>query len=161
MSALLLRHYAAAPVSVVTSRQQIDRPNMKPRGFWLSVDSCEQNWPHWCEGERFGLDRLAVAHDVSLRPTARVLTLRSDVDLWCFTRDYRKEAYPNLRDYFGIQWDKVAERWQGIIITPYLWSMRLDQRTSWYYGWDCASGCIWDADAIESIAPIQSERQAA
>jgi hypothetical protein len=29
--------------------------------------------------------------------------------------------------------------------------LQLDEFTSWYYGWDCASGCIWDVDAIERV----------
>jgi hypothetical protein len=50
-----------------------------------------------------------------------------------------------------IDWQRVAEQHQGIIITPYQWECRYS--IDWYYIWDCASGCIWDPDAIESIAP--------
>lgn len=35
--------------------------------------------------------------------------------------------------------------------------MRLDNRCTWYYGWDCASGCIWDKDAIEHYYLIKEQ----
>ena len=31
---------------------------------------------------------------------------------------------------------------------------RLDMETRWYYGWDCASGCVWDASAVQSVEPL-------
>ena len=28
----------------------------------------------------------------------------------------------------------------------------------WYYGWDCASGCIWDPAAVAEIKPRFADR---
>jgi hypothetical protein len=28
----------------------------------------------------------------------------------------------------------------------------VDDNCGWYYGWDCASGCIWDSAAVERVA---------
>lgn len=56
--------------------------------------------------------------------------------------------------FFGspmINWPAVAIEYQGVIVAPYSW----ERRNSWYYPWDCASGCIWDAAAIESITVDQ------
>jgi hypothetical protein len=55
---------------------------------------------------------------------------------------------------FEIEWRKVAERFDGIIIAPYIWQRRLDLESSWYYSWDCASGCIWNASAVREIVPM-------
>ena len=89
--------------------------------------------------------------DIRLRTPAR-----ATVGLDRFTAEYGdNERYCRM-----IQWDRVAERYQGIVITPYIWSRRLEPETHWYYPWDCASGCIWDGEAVESItvlAPMACE----
>lgn len=38
---------------------------------------------------------------------------------------------------------------------PYQWRRRNERGFSWYYGWDCASGCIWRASAIREIRLIE------
>lgn len=48
----------------------------------------------------------------------------------------------------------IGARYDGIVITPYVWSMRLDRSAFWYYGWDCASGCIWNASAVAELVPL-------
>lgn len=58
-----------------------------------------------------------------------------------------------------INWPMVADRYQGIVIAPYLWSRRMDGGL-WYYGWDCASGCIWDAAAVASVTARQAAEAA-
>jgi hypothetical protein len=56
-----------------------------------------------------------------------------------------------------IAWDRLRERYQGLIVTPYIWERRLTMGNGpdamWYYFWDCASGCIWDPAAIASVTP--------
>lgn len=149
---LRLKHYSDAPVEfrrepVIQDGFRFD----KPRGFWVSVEG-EDDWKTWCEAEEFGLGRLAVEHDVTLTVDANVLlidsldALREFADKWKVERgDYRD----------GIQWAVLEHFYDGIIIAPYQWGARLDPDTSFYYGWDCASGCIWNSDAIESITPVR------
>jgi hypothetical protein len=52
---------------------------------------------------------------------------------------------------YEIDWYRVAEQYDGIIITPYIYERRLTEYTTWYYSWDCASGCIWNGKAIANI----------
>lgn len=40
----------------------------------------------------------------------------------------------------------VAKDYDGIEIAPYQESLRYD--LEWYYGWDVASGCIWNFEGI-------------
>lgn len=54
-----------------------------------------------------------------------------------------------LRFHDYMNYGKVAEKYGGIEITPYLWEKRLN--SMWYYGWDCASGCVWDRSAVTGI----------
>lgn len=62
---------------------------------------------------------------------------------------------------YEIDWKKVTEEYQGIIISPYIWQRRLAPHTMWYYGWDVASGCIWDTDAIEEVKLVERRKKGA
>ena len=150
-------HYARESFTLDHTRgyvQSEPRAYAKPAGFWVSVAG-DDDWPSWCRDEQFGIDRLAVEHAVDLAPDANVLRIESGLDLGTFHERYAVETeaerrYPGSRQSWPIDWRVVAEDYDGVIIAPYQWSYRLD--LSWYCGWDCASGCIWNLDAIESMA---------
>lgn len=150
-----LTHYSKKKL-VITHTPRLrrgDEPPMKPTGLWVS-DDADQGWAEWCRNEDFRLDELAHAHAVTLVPDALLLWLRTEADLFWFTDVYadltlNKQIGINHRMW--IRWDQVAEDYQGLVITPYHWRVRMDQRIFWYYSWDCASGCIWDYTAIDSV----------
>jgi hypothetical protein len=138
----------------------------KPNGFWVSDDS-DHGWADWCLAEEFRLDGLRYRHRVTLSESANILGIHNGEQLEVFHEIYsvedefsrsfnRSYDYHDKKHYWPINWHAVAEKYDGIIITPYLWSHRLDG-PSWYYGWDCASGCIWNLAAIESVtaAPLK------
>ena len=50
-----------------------------------------------------------------------------------------------------IDWPRVASDYAGIEICPYLSSKRMDEDSFWYYGWDVASGCVWDSKGITDL----------
>lgn len=144
-----LIHYSSRGISSLYSVKE-QTVTHKPQGLWVSDDDCEDNWKTWCRGENFNLDRLTIPHRIVLSPNANVLILAQPHDLDAFTHIY-SGVIPgiNLGGYF-INWQKVAYMYQGIIITPYIYQRRLTAHTTWYYGWDCASGCIWDHTCIAS-----------
>lgn len=148
-------HFTNEPLISVRSIEQKPRYEAwseydKPRGLWLSVDG-EDDWSHWCESESFGIGSLRFRVGVDM---ARVLLLPSPIDLLDFTEKYGVDTG---RSYGrkAIDWGAVAKLHAGIVIAPYHWSRRLDERTNWYYGWDCASGCIWDSGAITFIREFE------
>ena len=136
---LILEHYSNLNLVVPHDVAQNPRDNFKPQGLWVSVKG-EDDWPSWCAREDFGCG--AICHRVELKPTARVLILSTPECLDIFDRMYGDGQQM-------IRWQEVAAEHAGLIITPYQWSRRFSHL--WYYGWDCASGCIWDASAIQSI----------
>jgi hypothetical protein len=148
-----LLHYSSKPLGVIDSIPQQKEPDHKPRGLWFSVGDGEDGWRAWCEVETFGLARLALITPIILKPSARVLWLRGGLEIDAFSREYGC-GYPFLKNDRGVEdivdWGRVAKAHDGIIIAPYVWSRRLDGRARWYYGWDCASGCIWNADAAQA-----------
>lgn len=147
-----LLHYSAEPLAADWTLDTEPRVQgaHKPSGFWVSVGEA---WKDWCEGEGFGLDRLAHCQEIVLAEGANILRVRTAEELDAFHDRFKTPAYPDyLSDhYYTINWDMVADEYQGIIIAPYIWERRLDFNTHWYYGWDCASGCIWDPAAIADI----------
>jgi hypothetical protein len=143
-----LVHYTNRPLPELELRTIADSADCfrKPRGLWVSDDDCEENWREWCLSERFGLERMTHVYDVEIADGADVVVLRSAWDIDGFTREWG-DWYEREK----IRWPDVQARYQGIIITPYIWERRLDRGANWYYGWDCASGCIWDPDALASV----------
>ena len=160
-----LMHYAAKPVGLVREWKYEQRePHSfgKPEGFWVSVQG-EDDWPSWCQHEEFDLGRLGYAHHVRLSSDANILRITSALELDEFTVKYAVQTeferrFTWKRDdkrKWPIDWRGVAAQLDGIIIAPYQWGQR--NATDWYYGWDCASGCIWNTAAIASVEPVAAE----
>jgi hypothetical protein len=129
----------------------------KPNGLWVSVEG-EDGWKEWCESEEFRLENLVISYEVKLKKKANILHLRTHEEIINFSK-----LYPFIKPQwdtpegrlicasYEIDWEKVAENYEGIIISPYQWECRLARESSWYYGWDCASGCIWDLECIKEF----------
>ena len=147
--------YADAPIAnegLIDCEQSSGRPSSykKPSGFWITDDS-ENCWRSWCMSERFSLESLTHKHEIVL-DESNILILRCPYDLDDFSRDFGTS-------HWCIDWPKVAARYDGLIITPYQWERRMDH--DWYYGWDCASGCIWKANAIKDIRLVAVDYEVA
>lgn len=164
---LVLEHYTDRPLVFDRSRvydQGRPRGFGKPVGFWVSVAG-EDDWPSWCRDQEFCLSNLEHCSRVVLAEDANILLVSTAEALDSFHTIYSTEErdLPPLQglDPFTVDfnrrqrpvnWPLVVEQWQGVVFAPYLWSMRFDG-PSFYYGLDCASGCIWDLDAIASVTP--------
>jgi hypothetical protein len=149
-----LSHYTAEPLLAVRSMPQPGtQPGWgaqpKPHGLWLSVDG-EDDWAAWCESEHFACGDKYHYRIYLARPES-VLRIDTALDLRVFTERYGSDMpYPYRKGNY-IDWPRVAQEHAGIVIAPYQWSCRLADDTFWYYSWDCASGCIWDADIIDRV----------
>lgn len=156
--ALSLSHYSAEPVLAVYSVEQTWRHGTpseyeKPKGLWLSVDG-EDDWAAWCESEKFGIG--SIRHRVELASGANILRCSDALDVRCLTERYSIDIPGSYSwRHRAVDWHRIAREYQGIIIAPYVWTCRLEMDTNWYYGWDCASGCIWDAAAVACIEPVR------
>lgn len=126
--------------------------NAKPNGFWVSIKG-DDDWKSWCESENFNLDKLVVSYEVKLKKNANIIHLKTPIEVFEFGKKfYLKNSDWQLKNYCGqIKWDDVKNNYQGIIISPYQWVCRMAVESRWYYGWDCASGCIWDLDCVETL----------
>lgn len=151
----------------------------KPCGLWFSVEDYQedQTWKTWCEDEKFHLECLSHRHKITLSPGAKILWLKTTDEIVDFSLKYKgndpehfekfrnpyvKQLQEEINKSLGrrtlpyiylINWQEVKAEFDGIIIAPYNWELRMD--LSWYYGWDCASGCLWDLTCIEEFKKIE------
>jgi hypothetical protein len=155
-----LSHFTDEPLVTLRSVEQPTKDYRsefdKPKGLWVSVDG-DDDWASWCAGSDFDIGQKR--YNVILKPEANILLIKSASALMDFTYDYGVEREDGYRRRY-IPWEIVAAKYQGIIIAPYQWGCRMHEETRWYYGWDCASGCIWDSAAIANTSEAR-EREVA
>ena len=118
----------------------------KPKGMWYGMGDSWINWvrsemPHWECNNVFKLEL----------DESKIIKLNNEEELLAFNQKYGEELYGATS---CIDWFEVSKKYSGIEIPNYMWSLRMDRRVSWYYGWDVASGCVWGEDAIVSIDKI-------
>lgn len=151
-----LAHYTKHIKLNVVSRDQTVQPHMKPYGLWVSDDNAELSWPKLQVYKNYQSKQPIYKHMLRLDPQHNVRIIRSIEELDAFSVAFDAGLPWNRTSTFGIRWRLVAERYQGIIITPYLHERRYSPLTNWYWSWDCASGCIWDINAIEYFQVLGS-----
>ena len=168
-------HWAPDPVKL-RRMSYPQRGHPKPNGFWFDVNG---SWKRWCGITQFRLERLRYRHTVAILDASRVLFLRNakEIDLFthkygrnlsghirllqsaedidAFTGQYGSDLVGDIRRHFTnyIMWEEVAEKHSGIVVNPY--SRARSQTYLWYYGWNCAGGCIWDTSVIRLGKPCE------
>jgi hypothetical protein len=151
-----LYHYANQLPAQLVDREQ-DTPlcaAFKPNGLWVSPDT-EDGWAAWSRDAGYRVDQLEERALVTLWPNAKVLRIEDEAGMLCLDEAYRRDLDGPLSNLglLRIDWRKVADEYDGILIAPYQGWARLDRRFLWYYPWDCASGCIWRVRAIQKFEP--------
>lgn len=164
-----LFHFSPKPIRKVTQRKyyqfnrvpwdrlppviQRKRPPGKPYGFWVS---CGEDWKRWCKSEEYGLNRLKYKYQVHLKKKDNLLRITTLEQLDDFSEKYGFDPFNNAYSYNpDIRWNLVYPKYQGVLIFPYFQDRRLHNATHWYYGWDCASGVIWDVSCIDRIELVR------
>jgi hypothetical protein len=140
-------------------------PHLKPPGFWYEVNDswfewCKVEMPHWVgladpstKGKKLPRDRqpYTLRYWVSVQE-ANLLYISDTTQFDEFVRIYGYDRLDSARfmgrpDY--IDWIEVANAgYDGVEISPYLWERRLEGGL-WYYGWDVASGVVWNPKNIK------------
>jgi len=150
-----LIHYSRVPIAKLRSRRQKGPYSRhdKPKGLWVSVEDSNHSWHDWCISQDFSIGALQFPHYVQLVPNANILLLDTDDKILEFSEEYLVDPpfKTSVSLNWFIDWKRLSREYHGIIIAPYSWGLRLDQRVSWYYGWDCASGVIWNKRAIAKL----------
>lgn len=151
----VLEHYADEPVTLEQRNyHQLDEAWAygKPDGLWLSVAG-DDDWPSWCRDNEFDPGGLTVRHRVVLDPGANILRLSTVGAMRDFDREF---GMPDYARRHGIRWGAVAQRYDGIMIAPFHRVLRFEM--DWYYGWDCASACVWNLNAISRFHVMEEDQ---
>lgn len=149
--AVSLFHYSRRKLRFSPSRKYQQRAaelDFKPSGLWLSDDG-DRGWREFCERENFRVESLAHRQEF-LCSTGSWAVLRSFSDILSFTDEFcaKGTLIPGVT---SIDWQRVKSAYGGLLITPYCYIARHDTRTFWYYGWDCASACVWDLRTVRAV----------
>jgi hypothetical protein len=112
----------------------------KPKGLWYSLGS---GWLDWNMTEYGKHHSFKSAYKLSIDMND-VLRIDTPEKLMEFDKTFAQGSTVN--------WQEVAKNYKGIDIIPYQSSLRME--LGWYYGWDIASGCVWDSSCIQKINKI-------
>jgi hypothetical protein len=134
----------------------------KPTGLWYAcgdewLDFLRYDMPTW-------MDDVNYVYEVMIGPKERwgsrgsapVLQIKTMGEIRAFTAQYgecEKDRWsPSQVRCWDIRWQDVADDFPGgIDICPYLSDARSLGYTSWYYGWDVASGCLWGPTGFRGL----------
>jgi hypothetical protein len=119
--------------------------SMKPGGFWYGFGS---EWIDWTRSQKPEWEGKYI-YSVDIGNT-NVLQINTHMELMQFTREYQANSneFGYVREEGAkIDWKKVAGKYGGIEINPYQSEARYQYM--WYYGWDIASGCVWNLSRIK------------
>ncbi len=128
----------------------------KPIGLWYGFND---SWINWCLAEQPNW-LTPYIYEIVLKED-RIKKINGLDEFDAFEKEYA--ASMELDDWFSltssfssrfgadrINYTKlVTDGYHGIEINPYLWERRLSRM--WYYGWDCASGCVWNKRSILDV----------
>jgi hypothetical protein len=126
----------------------------KPRGLWYGIGT---EWIDWVRGEMPEWESEHVFIIKVNEPRIKIIRTLDEID--AFTKEYGSNEGSSryrmtggsYKDY-SIDWRRVAADYDGIEIAPY--NYRARNEYIWYYGWDVASGCIWNKGALQDIKRI-------
>jgi hypothetical protein len=151
-------HYSDEPVLKIEDRRQqasADSRGSKPIGLWLSVVEQDgtDSWQTYCETRNWRLKDCRT--EIVLKENA-VLHLKDAAGIDWLTKLYGyipecREHEKSRPDFTrsAIRWERVAEKYGGIVIAPACVERRNENH--WYHTWDCASGCIWSPCAVTEL----------
>ncbi len=134
-------HMSKNPIYKLEQKEYLQLPGSKPNGLWYGfgkewIDWIETGMPHWK-----GVYIYEVYMDKS-----NILKIKGYSQIEDFTKEYILKDGQYSETYF-IDWKRVSLKYDGIEINPYMWKYRLE--LGWYYGWDVASGCVWNLDKVK------------
>ena len=114
----------------------------KPKGLWYG---CGDSWITWIKQEMPAkLDKANYLYEVILGE--EIIQISNDDEFGNFQSEFGFSSLAGV----AINWKEIQEQeYNGIEICPYNYERRM--KSDWYYGWDVASGCIWNLSGVSDI----------
>ncbi len=116
------------------------RIGFKPSGFWYGFGN---EWIDWTRSEMPNwIGKYIYKVDID---KSNILEIKTHMDFMMFTRKY--QSLKSGAEGQAIDWGVISKKYDGIEINPYQQEARYQYM--WYYGWDVASGCIWNLNKVK------------
>ena len=133
-------HMSKNPIYKLEQKDYNQSYGSKPNGLWYGfgkewLDWIDSEMPEW-KGEHI--------YKVNVN-TSNILQIKDYLEIENFTKEYLRRVQ-TLPSTFFIDWNRISLKYDGIEINPYMWKYR--HELLWYYGWDIASGCVWNLDKV-------------
>lgn len=135
--------------------------SIKPqKSLWLSdenqTDDC---WSSWCKNEEYENDPDWIPpHKFKFFiDESKILHVDNEEKIFRICLDYSRKseierAYTKQYRFIDrIRWHKLAEKYSGILISPWRKIYNRVKHPMFMYVWDCSSAAIWNEDAIIKI----------
>ena len=132
-------HMSKSPMTLNKKSYEQDIA-MKPAGFWYGFG---KSWIQWTKSEMPEWSGKYI-YEVIIK-TGNVLKIDTYEKLLKFNEEFSSQSAPGVS---FIDWANVAKKYDGIEIVPYQTKARMNYNLLWYYGWDVASGCVWNLDTV-------------
>lgn len=116
-------------------------------GFWASFDN---GWERWCSGEMPEW-LTGTRYSVKLRDDARICVVSNMEDAGNLPRvdGMQKEQYIT---HAPVDFEALSSMCDGILIDVSYGGPGLYNE---FYGWDCSSLCVFRAEAVTGLSPIE------
>ena len=127
--------------SEIISKVTNQRNSFKPNGLWYSIGF---DWLDFTinDFDSFYTEEKLYAFILNIK-SLNILKISNMEELTKFNDKFK--IGEDLTE--TIDWIEVSNQYDGIEISKYLYPDR--HLYMWYYGWDVASGCIWNTEKIK------------
>ena len=134
-----------------TKQTKPSHPLEKPKGLWYG---CGGVWIEWLRKNPEMANMLKRANYLyEIKLGEEVIQISNDDEFGdfqsyhAFSLEWAPDIIETAVDWKGLQ----EEEYNGIEICPYNPGRRSHYDSRWYYGWDVASGCIWNSAGISEV----------
>jgi hypothetical protein len=147
-------HTSPEPIARVSSVDQDAVPSHKPGGLWWAEGTA---WLEFC-AYNYQQKLHRNHYEVELAPGANVLRLATRAEIADFSAAFGTPPEPGFGQYGpkqvrAIHWDQVAEQYSGIEVSDPRGEARWEDY--WLDKWDVPSGCVWHAEAVRELVPVE------
>jgi hypothetical protein len=153
-------HHSPSPLGSLRDGDQDHATDYgaKPDGLWFSVGNvsdCGSDWRALCEEraktDGWSLDCLKYQTEIFFAKDANILWIQDAVGIDSLTAEYGRIRRDGRQ---SVDWHRIAKEFEGIIISPMCHDRRDYEQARWYACWQCSSGCVWQARAVQTLRPL-------
>ena len=128
-------------------RRLREKFEIKPEGFWLSVDN---SWEDWIKGNWEDWMKGRVCVEAELVDDINLFVIKTKKQFL----DKYYELTGKIPRGFLMNWhefhEKMKEKYDGMmLLAEPFYKHRMDMGFMYFYGWDCESICVWNKKKIK------------